>query len=88
MSRWSVQTKPGSPNSLTDFMSLVNCSRGVWLRSSTAELLERARCGFSVNQLPVLAVAIPSSSGEKRQIVALRRTPPESTASEACMRMS
>ena len=62
--------------------------RVVWLRSRMAELFDRARCGFSVNQLPVLAVAMRSSSGEKRQIVALRRTPPESTASEACMRMS
>ena len=69
-------------------MRPANCSRVVAPRNSMAELLERARCGFSMNQFPVFAVAISSSSGEKRQMQALRRTPPESTASEACMRMS
>ena len=54
----------------------------------TAELLERPRCGLSINQLPVFAFIISSSSGEKRQIVAERRTPPDKTASAACMQIS
>src|SRR5262252_3605085 len=79
----SLHTKPGSPNSLTLSMSLRNCLRVVFSRNNNAELFERARWGFSANQLPVLAVAISISSAENRQMVAERRTPPDNTASEA-----
>ena len=41
-----------------------------------------------MNQLPVLALVISSSSAENRQIVAERRTPPASTASAACIAIS
>ena len=84
----SAKTKPGSPNSLTDFIRSENCCRVVSPLTNNAELLERPRCGFSTNQLPVLAEDISVSSGLKSAIVALRRTPPEITASAECMTIS
>ena len=84
----STKTNPGSPNCLTDSMILPNCSGEVLSLTITAELLERPRCGLSTNQLPVLAVIISSSSGENKQIVADRRTPPDNTASAACIAIS
>ena len=84
----SDHTNPGSPNSLTDCMSSENCSLVVSPRNNRAELFDRPRCGFSINQLPVLALAISSSSAEKTQIVALRRTPPLITASAPNITMS
>ena len=84
----STNTKPGSPNSFTFFMIRPNCSSVVVSRTITAELFERPRCGLSTNQLPVFALIISSSSGENKQIVAERRTPPERTASASCIQIS
>ena len=84
----SDQTNPGSPNSFTDFMSSANCSLLVSSLSRSAELLDLPLCGLSINQVPVLAVAISVSSGLKTQMVALRRTPPEITASAVCITIS
>ena len=71
-----------------DCIISLNCVRVISSRTITAELLERPRCGLSTNQLPVFAVIISSSSAEKRQIVADRRTPPAKTASAACIAIS
>ena len=84
----SDQTKPGSPNSLTDCISSENCSFVVSSRTNKAELFDRPRCGFSANQLPVLACAISLSSGENTAIVADLLTPPEITASALCIIIS
>ena len=84
----STNTKPGSPNSFTFVMILPNCSGVVLSRTITAELFDRPRCGLLTNQLPVLADIISSSLGENRQIVAERRTPPDSTASAVCIQIS
>ena len=56
--------------------------------SNNAELFDRPLCGFSMNQFPVFAFAISSSSGENKQIVADRLTPPDKTASETCITIS
>ena len=84
----SAQTNPGSPNSLTDFINSENCSFVVSSLSKSAELLDLPRCGLSMNHVPVLALAISSSSGLNTQMVALRRTPPEITASAVCIIIS
>ncbi len=84
----SAQTKPGSPNSRTNSMRVAKVSLLVSPRTSKAELFDLPRWGLSMNQLPTFAVAISMSSGENKQIVADLRTPPDKTASEACIIMS
>ena len=69
-------------------MILANVSGVASSRTITAELFDLPLCALSMNQLPVFAVIISSSSGEKRQIVADLRTPPDKTASAACIQIS
>ena len=83
-----TNTKPGSPNSLTLCISLLNSSGEDSSLTITAELFDLPLCGLSINQLPVFAFIISSSSGEKRQIVADLRTPPLNTASAVYMTIS
>ena len=83
-----AKTKPGSPNCLVDSIICVKSSFVVSSLTKRTELLERPRCGFSLNQFPVFAVSISLSFLENKAIVALLLTPPEITASAACIRMS
>jgi hypothetical protein len=46
-----------------------------------AELFDRPRCGLDARQLPVFAIIISLSHRSNRTMVALRRTPPDTTAS-------
>src|SRR4051812_49624637 len=84
----SDQTNPGSPNSLTDSINFAKSSAVVLSRNNRAELLERPLCGLLIYQSPVFALTISVSLGENKQIVADRRTPPDITASAACIIIS
>ena len=87
-SRDWTKTNPGSPNCFTDSIILWNCSSLASSRTITAELLDLPLWGLSTNQLPVLAFIISSSSAENKHIVADLRTPPDNTASAACIAIS